>query len=60
MAHPDCIRPIALPRCSGLQLSATRTLPADHSPPSPKPRSDRQRISCPIDLDVAVKAVNTE
>ena len=32
---PNCMSPIALPRCSAGQVSGTSTEPGDHSPPSP-------------------------
>ncbi len=45
IAQPDCISAMALARCFGGQLSATSTAPADHSPPSPNPTMDRQKMS---------------
>src|SRR4051812_9063035 len=60
IAHPDCIRLIALPRCSAGQVSATRTEPAAHSPPSPSPTRMRQRMSCHTLVALAFNAVKTE
>jgi hypothetical protein len=49
-AHPDCISAMALARWRAGQLSATRTAPADHSPPSPNPTIERQktRLAKPV------------
>ena len=54
MAQPDCMRPIALPRCAAGQVSATRTEPADHSAPRPRPTRARQSASSATVRDVAV------
>ncbi len=48
MAHVDCIRPSALARCSGGQVSAMSAAPVVHSPPMPSPRMNRQIASWTI------------
>src|SRR6185369_5889957 len=60
MAQPDCIRLMALPRCSAGQVSATSTEPAAHSPPSPNPTRTRHKISCDTLIAVAFSAVKIE
>ncbi len=60
MAQPDCMSPIALPRCRAGQVSATSSAPAVHSPPIPIPTSRRQNTSCASVCDVAVAPVKTE
>ena len=60
MAHPPCISPMPLPRCSAGHVSATSTDPADHSPPSPIPTSARHSTSSATLPAVAVNAVKIE
>ena len=60
IAHPDCINPMALPRCSAGHVSATSTDPHDHSPPIPKPTNTRHIASCHSAVDVAKPAVASE
>ena len=45
IAHVDCIRPSALPRCSGGQISAMSAAPVVHSPPIPSPSTKRKNAS---------------
>jgi hypothetical protein len=60
MAQPDCVIPIAFPRCSAGHVSATRTVPADHSAPSPNPTSERHNSNSANEWDVAIIAVKIE
>ena len=60
MAQPDCINPIALPRCSAGHVSATSTDPHDHSPPMPNPTATRHATSCQSAALVASPAVAAE
>ena len=55
-AQPDCMKPVAFARCSGGQVSATNSAPADHSPPNPNPISARQNSNPPRLDESAVPA----
>ena len=42
MAQVDCMRPRALPRCSGRQVSAMSAAPVVHSPPMPEAEDETE------------------
>ena len=51
---------MAFPRCSAGHVSATRTVPADHSAPSPSPTNERHSNNSANECDVAINAVKIE
>src|SRR5574337_109496 len=53
-----CTRPTALPRCRAWIISAISTEPTDHSPPKPRPCSERVIRSCSYECVKPLKKVN--